>query len=151
LTYEAAYDVAIIVSQDWDFGSAVRLAMAIARDQGCALAFESAFPYEAGKINPRGIPGSTWIHIDKATYDACRPEGLPSSLTGTPSPVRLIRLADGAVVIFTMFCTGVNFCASDPPAPSPFGRSQCQRLSERGVSPGCKRTLLDRRLTASGR
>jgi uncharacterized LabA/DUF88 family protein len=33
LTYEGAYDVAIIVSQDWDFGFAVRLARSIARDR----------------------------------------------------------------------------------------------------------------------
>jgi hypothetical protein len=71
LTYEGAYDVAIIVSQDWDFGSAVRLARSIARDRNHTLTFESAFPYEAGKINPRGVPGCTWLHIDKATYDTC--------------------------------------------------------------------------------
>jgi uncharacterized LabA/DUF88 family protein len=33
LTYEHAYDVAIIVSQDWDFGPAVALAKRIAKDQ----------------------------------------------------------------------------------------------------------------------
>jgi uncharacterized LabA/DUF88 family protein len=71
LTYEAACDVAIIVSQDWDFGEAVRLARAIARDHNRALTVESAFPYTAGRMNPRGVPGSTWVHIDKATYDGC--------------------------------------------------------------------------------
>ncbi len=71
LTWEAAYDVAVIVSQDWDFGSAVRLAKKIARDQRRALTFESAFPYEVGRINPRGVPGTTWVRIDKASYDAC--------------------------------------------------------------------------------
>ncbi len=71
LTYEGAYDVAIIVSQDWDFGSAVRLARSIAHDRNRTLTLESAFPYEVGKINPRGVPGCTWVHIDKATYDTC--------------------------------------------------------------------------------
>jgi uncharacterized LabA/DUF88 family protein len=71
LTYEAAYDVAIIVSQDWDFGSAVRLARAIAHDHDRPLTLESAFPYEAYRMNPRGVPGTTWIHIDKQTYDTC--------------------------------------------------------------------------------
>lgn len=71
LTYEGAYDVAFIVSQDWDFGEAVRLARAIARDHNRALTVESAFPYEAGRMNPRGVPGSTWVHIDKSTYDGC--------------------------------------------------------------------------------
>ena len=41
-TYEQRYDVAIIVSQDSDFGPAVRLAKEIARDQGRTLGFESA-------------------------------------------------------------------------------------------------------------
>jgi hypothetical protein len=59
------------VSQDWDFGEAVRLAGAIARDGNRALMVESAFPYEPDRINPRGIPGTTWVHIDKATYDGC--------------------------------------------------------------------------------
>jgi hypothetical protein len=71
LTYDRAYDLAVIVSQDWDFGSAVRLARKIARDQGRPLAFESAFPFQAGKVSPRGIPGTTWVHIDRALYDAC--------------------------------------------------------------------------------
>jgi hypothetical protein len=71
-TYEKAYDAAIIVSQDWDFGSAVRLAKKVAKDQQRWLTFDSAFPFEAGKTrSPRGVPGCTWIHIDKATYDAC--------------------------------------------------------------------------------
>lgn len=71
LAYEKQYDAAIIVSQDWDFGPAVAMARRIARDQGRRLFFESAFPYEQGRSNPRGIPGTTWVHIDKALYDEC--------------------------------------------------------------------------------
>lgn len=71
LTYEQRYEVAILVSQDWDFGPAVRLAKRIARGQGRLLAFESAFPYEAGRSMPRGIPGTKWVPIDKHLYDAC--------------------------------------------------------------------------------
>jgi uncharacterized LabA/DUF88 family protein len=71
LTYEAACDVAIIVSQDWDFGEAVRLALGIARDRNRTLTVESAFPYEQGKMNPRGVSGTTWVHIGETTYDAC--------------------------------------------------------------------------------
>ncbi len=71
LTYERRYEVAIILSQDWDFGSAVRMAKEIAKDQGRALVFESPFPYEPGLISPRGVPGTRWVHIDKATYDSC--------------------------------------------------------------------------------
>lgn len=43
LTYEQRYETAIIVSQDWDFGPAVRLAKQIARSQRRQLYFESAF------------------------------------------------------------------------------------------------------------
>ncbi len=69
-TYEQRFEVAIIVSQDSDFGPAVALSKQIAKNQGRQLIFESAFPFETG-ISPRGVPGTTWIHIDKATYDAC--------------------------------------------------------------------------------
>ena len=71
LTYDQAYEVAIIVSQDWDFGPAVKLAKEIARGQGRMLAFESAFPHGPGSHSGRGVPGTQWVHIDKVTYDAC--------------------------------------------------------------------------------
>ena len=71
LTYENRYDCGIIVSQDWDFGSAVSLARTIARRQNRDVSFESAFPFDNGNTVPRGIPGTTWVHIDKALYDSC--------------------------------------------------------------------------------
>ena len=71
LTYEQMYEVAIIVSQDWDFGPAIRLAKRIAHTQGRYLIFESAFPYKVGVGSSRGVPGTEWVHIDKAMYDAC--------------------------------------------------------------------------------
>ncbi len=71
-THEQRYEVAIIVSQDADFGPAVRLAKRIARSQRRSLGFESAFPVGPGSRSERGIPGTTWVRIDKATYDACR-------------------------------------------------------------------------------
>ena len=42
-TYDREYETAIIVSQDWDFGPAVRLAKEIAQAQGRRLVFESFF------------------------------------------------------------------------------------------------------------
>ena len=69
-TYEQRYEVAIIVSQDSDFGPAVSLAREIARSQNRSLLFESAFPIGPG-ISPRGVPGTTGVHIDQAVYDAC--------------------------------------------------------------------------------
>ena len=71
LTYEKKYDVAMIVSQDWDFGPAVSLAKEIAKGQGLQLVFESCFPVGPGTTNTRGVPGTNWIEIDQATYDAC--------------------------------------------------------------------------------
>ena len=71
LTYEQEYEVAMIISQDWDFGPAVRLAKEIAKDQGRQLTFESCFPVGPGTTYKRGVPGTTWIQIDQATYDTC--------------------------------------------------------------------------------
>lgn len=71
LTYEQAYEFAIIVSQDWDFGPAVKLAKEIARGQGRMLTFESAFPYGEARRSSRGVPGTQWVHIEKDLYDAC--------------------------------------------------------------------------------
>ena len=71
LTYEKQYDVAIIISQDWDYGPAVKLAKLVAKEQGRRLDFESCFPYEPHISADRGIPGTMWIKIDKALYDSC--------------------------------------------------------------------------------
>lgn len=71
LTYEKQYEVAIIVSQDWDFGPAIRLAKEIAKNQGRQLVFESCFPIGPGSKSTRGIPGTIWVPINQATYDAC--------------------------------------------------------------------------------
>ncbi len=70
-TYDRTYDAAIIVSQDSDFGPAVLLAKRIARSQGRQLTFESAFPYQRGRVSRRGVPGTTWVHLDQVTYDSC--------------------------------------------------------------------------------
>lgn len=70
-TYERQYDAAIIVSQDWDFGPAVRLAKLIAQSQKRRLVFESSFPVGPASSSRRGVPGTTWVPIDQATYDAC--------------------------------------------------------------------------------
>ena len=66
-----SYECAIIVSQDKDFQPAVLLSKTIAQAQGRKLAFESSFPFKAGNVSRRGVPETTWIHIDKSTYDAC--------------------------------------------------------------------------------
>ena len=70
-THERRYETAIIVSQDTDFGPAVRLAKQIAKDQGRMLEFESHFPVGPGSRSRRGVPGTMWRPIDKDVYDAC--------------------------------------------------------------------------------
>jgi len=70
-TYQESYEVAIIVSQDWDFGPAVKLAKRIAKDQNRQLEFESCFPYGSGSSSHRGIPGTVWRKIDQNLYDSC--------------------------------------------------------------------------------
>jgi hypothetical protein len=44
------------------------------QEQGRQLSFESAFPVAptTPRKNRRGVPGTQWVHIDRATYDACR-------------------------------------------------------------------------------
>ena len=69
-TAEQLYDLAIIVSQDADLAPAVALAREIAQGQNRSLDFESAFPPVPGRRN-FGIPNTTWVSIDKATYDSC--------------------------------------------------------------------------------
>lgn len=71
LSYENRYDCGIIVSQDWDFGSAVHLAKRIASGQSRSLEFDSAFPFDNSNTSPRGVPGTTWVHISKSLYDSC--------------------------------------------------------------------------------
>lgn len=71
LTYEQLFDVAILVSQDWDFGPAIKLARMLAREQGRTLTVESAFPVGPGTVNRRGLPGTNWILIEKNLYDRC--------------------------------------------------------------------------------
>ena len=73
LTYDQAFEAAIIVSQDSDLGPAITLSKRRAQSQGRSLIYESAFPYESGiSSSSRGVPGTTWIRIDRALYDACR-------------------------------------------------------------------------------
>ena len=71
-THDKQYDVAIIVSQDSDYGPAVKLAKLIAKSQGRQLVFESAFPIGPGKRYNRAVPGTDKLEIYKSDYDTCR-------------------------------------------------------------------------------
>jgi uncharacterized LabA/DUF88 family protein len=71
LTYEQQYEVAVILSQDWDFGPAILLCKKIAQNQQRQLIFESHFPNGLGRTSRRGVPGTIWCPIDQVTYDSC--------------------------------------------------------------------------------
>jgi hypothetical protein len=64
-------DVAIIFSQDQDFSELADEIRALAQEQGRWMKIASAFPTSPASRNKRGINGTDWIRIDRATYDAC--------------------------------------------------------------------------------
>ena len=69
-THQQSYDVAIVVSQDSDLKPAVAMAKQVAQNQNRTVVFESAFPLLPGRRS-FGIAGTSWIPIDKTTYDKC--------------------------------------------------------------------------------
>jgi uncharacterized LabA/DUF88 family protein len=68
---ENAYDVALIFSQDQDLSEAADEVKAISVQQGLWIKVACAFPFSPTVENRRGINGTEWIKIDRATYDAC--------------------------------------------------------------------------------
>lgn len=68
---ENAYDVALIFSQDQDLSEAADEVKAISVQQGRWIKVACAFPVSPTAENRRGINGTEWITIDRATYDAC--------------------------------------------------------------------------------
>ena len=68
---ENRYDVALIFSQDQDLSEAVVEVKAISVQQSRWIKVACAFPLSPTTENRRGINGAEWIHIDRATYDAC--------------------------------------------------------------------------------
>lgn len=87
LAHKRAYDVAVIFSQDQDLSEVATEVREIAAGQTRWVKLASAFPVGPTTRNPRGINGTDWIKVDKATYDACidtrdyRPKAPPN-----PSP-----------------------------------------------------------------
>ncbi len=68
---EAAYDVAVIFSQDQDLNEVAEEVRRIARRDQRWIKLASAFPVSPTARNRRGIDRTDWIPIDKATYDRC--------------------------------------------------------------------------------
>lgn len=68
---ENQFDVALIFSQDQDLSEAADEVKAISVQQGRWIKVACAFPLSPTSENRRGINGTEWITIDRATYDAC--------------------------------------------------------------------------------
>jgi uncharacterized LabA/DUF88 family protein len=71
LAYRQEYDVALVFSQDQDLSEVADETRLISRDQNRWLKMACAFPVSPVVPKPRGINGTDWIKIDRATYDAC--------------------------------------------------------------------------------
>lgn len=69
------YDVALLFSQDNDFGEVADEIRALAREKQRWIKIASAYPFEAtcraGKGKPRGVNKTDWERISKAEYDRC--------------------------------------------------------------------------------
>lgn len=71
LAQQKAYDVALVFSQDQDLSEVADEIRQVARQQIRWIRIACAFPSSPASANRRGINGTDWIKIDRATYDAC--------------------------------------------------------------------------------
>ena len=69
LAHEAAYDVALIFSQDQDFSEVAVEIRRIAAAYDRWIKVACAFPVSSVYLNKRGIDKTDWITIDHALYD----------------------------------------------------------------------------------
>jgi uncharacterized LabA/DUF88 family protein len=71
MAHRGECDVALIFSQDQDLSEVAAEIRAIAAEQQRWIKVACAFPLSPTTHNRRGINGTDWIPIDRATYDAC--------------------------------------------------------------------------------
>jgi hypothetical protein len=71
MAYQQAYDVALVFSQDQDLSEVADEIRRIAAQQDRWIKMASAFPFSPASPNRRGINGTDWVKIDRATYVAC--------------------------------------------------------------------------------
>ena len=71
MTRENQYDVALIFSQDQDLSEAADEVRAISIQQARWIKVACAFPVSPTAENRRGINGTEWIPVNRATCDAC--------------------------------------------------------------------------------
>jgi uncharacterized LabA/DUF88 family protein len=65
------FDVGVVFSQDQDFSELSDEIRSLTREQQRWIKLASAFPTSPTSRNRRGINGTDWIKIDRATYDSC--------------------------------------------------------------------------------
>jgi len=68
---ENRYDVVLIFSQDQDLSEVADEVRSISVQQSRWIKVACAFPISPTYANKRGINGTEWITIDRATYSAC--------------------------------------------------------------------------------
>jgi uncharacterized LabA/DUF88 family protein len=71
LAHQRAYDVALVFSQDQDLSEVAEEIRVVAREQDRWIKIVSAYPSSPTSRNVRGINGTDWIQIDRATYESC--------------------------------------------------------------------------------
>jgi uncharacterized LabA/DUF88 family protein len=71
LAHRRIYDVALVFSQDQDLSEVADEIRQIAKEQIRWIKIACAFPCSPTSSNRRGINGTEWITIDRATYDSC--------------------------------------------------------------------------------
>ena len=69
--HQHVFDVAVLFSQDQDLSEVADELRRIAQTQGRWIKAVSAFPVSPTSRNRRGINGTDWIKIERATYDGC--------------------------------------------------------------------------------
>ena len=86
---ENKYDVGLIFSQDQDLSEVATEVRNIGRDRNRWIKLACAYPISPTTLNKRGISGTDWVQIDRATYDTCldpndyRPKSPASGATPT--------------------------------------------------------------------
>jgi uncharacterized LabA/DUF88 family protein len=71
LAHRNQYDVAIVFSQDQDLSEVADEIRVIAKEQDRWIKIACVFPFSPTTRNKRGINGTDWIKMDRATYDGC--------------------------------------------------------------------------------
>jgi len=71
LAREAAYDVAVLLSQDQDLSEVADEVRAISIQQQRWIKVACAFPVSPTYTNTRGVNNTEWVRIDRTLYDRC--------------------------------------------------------------------------------